>query len=259
MVAAPTWRRTSTAALTRRWRSAIDAERFDAITRIVGSRASRRLAVGLVVAGLLGITGPPAEAARCTKQSPCPECQKCKKHKCKPVNGILCTGGGTCTNGVCTAPSACTPACTGGKACQANGTCACPPNKPHVEPDQNCDSTCRECCIDSHCNPGRHCDNALGGVCVCPNQQHDCDGDGVCWSCCTDQDCAAYGQAPADGFICTAQRACRCTAGTSACRKAGGIGEFCADLQADELNCGECGHPCGGLEPRCAAGVCSPV
>src|SRR5215217_767135 len=123
-------------------------------------------------------------------------------------NGASCTSG-SCQGGVCESTSGCSPACTGGRECQANGTCQCPANKPHTAPDQNCDFTCRECCIDSHCGGIRHCDNGLGGICVCSSPLHDCEGNGVCWSCCTDQHCAAFGQAPGDGFICTVQHACR--------------------------------------------------
>lgn len=238
------------------------AARFDTLARLVGTRTSRRVAVGLAASGLLSIAVPEAAAARCSATRPCPACKKCKQHRCKPdvaQNGDPCASG-TCQSGVCSPTTDCsaTP-CSGGRECQEDGSCQCPPSKPHTAPDQNCDFMCHECCIDSHCTGGRHCDIDQGGICVCPGKLHDCEGNGVCWTCCTDQHCAAYGQAPGDGFICTVQHACRCQAGTSACRKGDGTGEFCADLQSDESNCGECGHPCGGLEPRCQAGVCVPV
>ena len=62
----------------------MDAERFDALTRLIGSRISRRVAVGLTVTGLLSVTVPDAEALKCSKQKPCPACKWCTHKKCKP-------------------------------------------------------------------------------------------------------------------------------------------------------------------------------
>jgi hypothetical protein len=55
----------------------MDDARFDALARFIGSRTTRRLAVGLVAAGLLGMAVPGVEAARCSKTKPCRECQQC--------------------------------------------------------------------------------------------------------------------------------------------------------------------------------------
>jgi hypothetical protein len=82
---------------------AMDAARFDTLTRLIGSRTSRRVLVGLAASGLLGIAVPDAEAAKCSNKKPCPECYQCKKHKCKPLTETACTNG-TCQSGVCITP-----------------------------------------------------------------------------------------------------------------------------------------------------------
>jgi hypothetical protein len=81
----------------------MDAARFDTLTRLIGSRTSRRVLVGLAASGLLGIAVPDAEAAKCSNKKPCPECYQCKKHKCKPLTETACTNG-TCQSGVCITP-----------------------------------------------------------------------------------------------------------------------------------------------------------
>ena len=82
----------------------MDADRFATLTRLVGSRTSRRVAVGLAATGLLSIAVPDAEAARCNKQTLCPVCRRCRRHRCRPdrtQNGAICSFGFTCDNGVC--------------------------------------------------------------------------------------------------------------------------------------------------------------
>ena len=83
---------------------ALDAERFDTLTRLIRSRTSRRLAVGLAATGLLSIAVPDAEAARCNQQTLCPVCRRCRRHRCKPdrtQDGALCGFGYVCDNGLC--------------------------------------------------------------------------------------------------------------------------------------------------------------
>jgi hypothetical protein len=123
----------------------MDADRFDALTQFIGSRTSRRVVVGLAATGLLSMAVPDAEAARCSKQKPCPECKKCKRHRCKPdatQNGTVCSGGtGTCVKGTCCplqlacgstccasgkqcSGGICVPACAGfGDSCNVDGDC----------------------------------------------------------------------------------------------------------------------------------------
>jgi hypothetical protein len=44
----------------------MQAERFDTLLRLIGSRTSRRMAVGLAATGLLSLTVPEAAARRCS-------------------------------------------------------------------------------------------------------------------------------------------------------------------------------------------------
>ena len=77
----------------------MDAHRFDALTHFIGSRTSRRGAVGLAATGLLSFAVPDAAAARCSKQKPGPVGKKCKRHRCKPdvtQNGASCGADKTC-------------------------------------------------------------------------------------------------------------------------------------------------------------------
>jgi hypothetical protein len=93
----------------------MDAARFDTLTRSLGSRTSRRVAVGLAVSGLLGVAVPDAEAARCSRNRPCPQCKRCKQHRCRKdatQDGQDCTGG-ACQNGVCTAECSSPQNCPG--------------------------------------------------------------------------------------------------------------------------------------------------
>jgi hypothetical protein len=108
----------------------MDANRFDALARVIVARTTRRVAVGLAVSGLLGVAVPDAEAARCSKTRPCPACKRCKRQRCRKdvtQNGTGCTGG-TCQNGVCTAECSSAQDCTGTdtdcrtRTC-SNGTC----------------------------------------------------------------------------------------------------------------------------------------
>jgi hypothetical protein len=83
----------------------LDAERFETLTRLIGSRTSRRMAVGLAATGLLSIAVPDAEAVRCNQQTLCPVCRRCRRHRCRPdrtQDGDICGGFGyVCDNGVC--------------------------------------------------------------------------------------------------------------------------------------------------------------
>jgi hypothetical protein len=91
----------------------MDATGFDTLARRVGSRTSRRVAFGLAVAALLTTAVPDAEAARCSKRRPCPECKRCRRGQCKPQTGGFCSTG-TCRDGRCLANNYCaTNNCTG--------------------------------------------------------------------------------------------------------------------------------------------------
>lgn len=243
----------------------MDPTRFDALSRRLAAR--RTLLAGLggllgqVAAGGTGAADHRPSAARPAtprkkkkKCKPhCPACQTCKKGACAlTADGVACKGG-TCQQGTCVAGD-CTPACTGGRVCQANGMCVCPPDKPYAAPHPFCDDTCRACCTSADC-PDRNfmnCDHAHGSVCVCPdNTTRQCTPTGPCLTCCQDDDCIFVHRDPGDGFICSVQNACICAEGLSECLKADASGYYCADLLHDGANCGFCGRAC-----TCSNGQC---
>jgi hypothetical protein len=92
----------------------VDASRFDALVRFLGSAADRRLALRGLVAGAVAALGSSGAEAKCNKKKPCGLCKRCLHRHCKPeADGTAC---GTCQ--VCEAGS-CVEA-TDGTAC---GTC----------------------------------------------------------------------------------------------------------------------------------------
>jgi hypothetical protein len=143
----------------------LQTDRFDALTRSIGSRTSRRLAIGLAATGLLSIAMPDAEAARCSKQDPsCPECRLCKRHRCRPdasKNDNLCTDG-TCLKGTCCPPErTCGDVCcASGKECGGNGRCTepvCPAGA------QFCTDENIQCGSDCYCVTGKSRGTICGG------------------------------------------------------------------------------------------------
>jgi hypothetical protein len=137
----------------------MQAERFDTLSRLIGARTSRRMAVVLAATGLLSIAMPEVAAARCSSSKPCPECKTCRKHRCKPdaaENGNTCTGvsGGTCESGTCCGGLQAN--CTDAKqCCQNDGKLAC-------ETIGNLNQT--QCC------------RPLGGACSTPGGWEECCG-----------------------------------------------------------------------------------
>lgn len=169
-----------------------------------------------------------------------------------------CGAGQSCVSGACVPDSgACVPACTGGRECQPNAQCVCPPSTPHAAPEPFCDDTCRECCIDSHCHPTKTCSHSQGSICVCDSdREKDCGG-GFCVQCCSEEDCIANYDF-SDGVICTApgnpngSNLCRCAEDLRMC---GGPPFFCVNLRTDPSHCGSCGNVCTG-GTSCIERVC---
>src|SRR5215217_5048694 len=92
----------------------MDADRFDALTKSLRVRLSRRAAIGPIagMAALLGLTHPEAALARCGTKNPCPVCKTCKNGECKPQkNGKLCANSNECRG------------CCGDKECPACAEC----------------------------------------------------------------------------------------------------------------------------------------
>lgn len=270
----------------------MDNMSFDALARSLTALQPRRsflnAVAGVAVSSAVGAwRGPDGIEAR--------KKHKRKHKKCKAPNttcggtctalpsdpqncgrcGQACATGESCANGHCSAGTQCSTGltrCDGacvnlttdrancgacGQGCAAGATCqggnclttSCPSGQ------HDCGAKgCRQCCADSHCGSFQQCDVATG-TCACANHTHTCDDPYVCWSCCNDEHCRAYGRAPEDGFICTMQHACVCQSG-SICTKSDQSGYFCADLQNDDENCGECGFNCQNW--TCIAGTCTP-
>jgi hypothetical protein len=111
----------------------VDAVHFDALTRWLSDRSSRRTALGLTLGGLAGglaagDVGAKKHQKKCKKK--CGPCRKCKRGKCKPkANGTPCgtsTHGGTtlrCCNGACPDPD-CQPSGSTGEVCFGDADCA---------------------------------------------------------------------------------------------------------------------------------------
>jgi hypothetical protein len=102
----------------------MDEAHFDALTRWVTTRASRRSTLGAAVAGALttALSFLDTEAKPCQKK--CGPCKKCNKKtgKCKPKpDGTICGEGKACLKGKCTCKGthfACGPDC-----CLDGATC----------------------------------------------------------------------------------------------------------------------------------------
>jgi hypothetical protein len=161
----------------------MDADRFDTIARVISSRTSRRLAIGLATTGLLSMAVPEAEAAQCSKKNPCPVCKRCRRGRCKPdATQTSCNGGtGTCLKGTCCSLQlACgSICCPNGKKC-SGGICV---------PD--CGGFGDSCGADSHCCSAS-CVLVLNtNVCTCSPTGKVCQSSGDC-----------CGGAPCVGFFC---------------------------------------------------------
>jgi hypothetical protein len=134
----------------------MDANRFDATTRLVFAAASRRRTLGSLLGAALaalGLIRPNQTLAKSGKCKPkCGECERCKKGDCNTKNGKK-----RCKKGKCRPKRAGTP-CTAfvGGACQ-NGTCF------NLKADEaNCGSLANACgpsqvCQEGSCFPTSTC------------------------------------------------------------------------------------------------------
>jgi hypothetical protein len=249
----------------------MDHSRFDAITK--GFAASSRRS-------LLGIAGVSALAAwlgwdpREADAKPKKKCKK-PKSKCgkKCINlktdeqncgacGKKCGAGQTCSNGDCVG-GGCGPGlrdcgAAGCKECCPNenfGYC-CPPGRPN-------------CAFDFGNEHYKRC--SPGGTCECPSAFPDeCiwnpnTPDHVCWECCGDETCINDDDGPSSPFVqgrlVCRQFGCDCPDGQKLCPNINPApdepGTWCAELDSDPENCGDCGNRCiFGLATRCFEGHC---
>lgn len=201
--------------------------------------------------------------------------------------GINCgTGstqcGDTCTViardtqncGACGKACAATELCSAGTCVPAAGGCTMGTTKCGTEcvdtktDDRNCGMCGTKCGANKVCMAGACADNCAMGTTKCGNS-------------CVDQqtdrtNCGGCGTTCKDGEICSAGKcAISCQQGLTKCSAPvadGGVadaaadasgdggaqftGDYCANLQTDNANCGQCGNACG-FGKKCIAGQCS--
>jgi hypothetical protein len=141
----------------------MDGIRFDTLSRALTAAGSRRLTLGMLLGGALGLLGLPGARAkrksgRC--QPKCDECYSCKKGQCRNKNGKK-----RCAKGKCKPKSVGAPCRTfPGGACQ-NGTCV------NLQADEtNCGSLGTACgptqvCQAGTCFPKSTCPASPTAVC----------------------------------------------------------------------------------------------
>lgn len=239
----------------------MDAHAFDGLARTLATPASRRCAVGGMLAGTLALLSSEGEHASSKKKKPCPPCKKRKKGKCKGLlpDGSPCSGG-TCQGGACqpgVAPTppggGCTPNCAG-KSCGADDGCG---NRCTRQQGCGTDQTCIDgCCVTTACSP------------ACTSEQHCCDALGsgtlACWNCCEDQDCIDNPVFNGQGRIVCRSGGCNCPDELPALCPAGfgTAAQRCTDPRSDKRNCSPDPLICGAGCPNdptweCCGGTCS--
>jgi hypothetical protein len=145
----------------------MDGSRFDALTRSLSVRLSRRVGMGLLAAVGLRQVVPLAEVQ--AKNKHCPPCRKKKHGRCKKrlPDGTPCGGEcRECRNGAC-APKANRTPCGGECTECQDGVCA-----PKVD-GTRCAGACRECrggqCVSACTAPATVCGARTPGVCCTPD------------------------------------------------------------------------------------------
>jgi hypothetical protein len=163
----------------------MDADRFDALSRSLAARGSRRRALASVLSGALGVLGlAEADEATAANSGKCRrkpgECERCDRGKCTRKNGEKsCKRGkikpkaagtpcslGTCQSGACSAAPAALPITTTPPTTPAPPACrglqvACSSSA------QCCTSTTGAVCEDNFCPSAGNivCCKPIGGSC----------------------------------------------------------------------------------------------
>src|SRR3954471_20550187 len=148
----------------------MDGRRIDALVRWLSERSSRRTALGLALAGLLGPLGHADAKGKKKHHKPgkrcghCGECRHCVRGRCQAVtNGAGCSNGGTCEAGACVSFAVCPAACPACSACPLpTGLCQAQPNG---QPGHQCVEP-KVCCSGTCCDPIHQC-NATGACATC--------------------------------------------------------------------------------------------
>ncbi len=257
----------------------MDGQRFDALTRALAGRTSRRRALavflGAVGGGLVrssasaagqtagalcnrnsqcasGVCGERDRAGRrrcqCVGAADCPapanKCDRavCQAGACTTGTPKVCAPCKTCSDGSCV-PLATDPRCDG--VC-SDGDCVsvCLPVQSACDPNtQNCcQDDVTECSYEANCTSGQgdaRCCRPIGATCASR-----CD-------CCENADCVAN--------RCALQAGQQC-ASSSECALGGCCDGTCRNFESDVLNCGGCGRVCPTAPHLakfyCEAGAC---
>jgi len=257
----------------------MDDRRFDDLTRVLGTRQSRRAALRAVVGGVMAVIAggggaPHVDAALTTcfaHGHACGKDRQCCSGRCTPKNGCkcpasttpcgnrsCCTAGQVCSGGVCATPCAgnCTGKTCGDDGCGGScGTCIAPQTCGGGGVAGQCGCTPISSCPTGVCGS---MPDGCGGIVTCaPCQPGACEtscGDGVCGPPCT-PNCS--------GITCGAD-GCGGTCGSCAPPEScggGGVGGLCGCTPLTVCPSGVCGpisDGCGGTVDcgGCEAAYC---
>jgi hypothetical protein len=212
----------------------MDAQRFDALTRLLDAGLSRRR-LGLALRGL-GLSGGLSLALAGNSTAKKGKKKKCKGGKKRCGKKCVDAQNDSLNCGRCGAICPRFTFCSGGQcgvACGASGFCAIDSATPDC-----CDGTCTNLKTDpANCGTcGQEC--SIGEVCV----------EGLCWTPCpVASDCEVGGGGPK---FCAANVLCAAVAGTPVCV----AGAECAQV----VDCTDDVNACP-VGTACAALCCGPV
>ena len=237
----------------------MDADRFDAVSRLLGSTGTRRGTLAALLSGALGLSGLPgpdaawAASGKCKK--PCGACKRCQRGKCVRTAGRIRCQRGKCVS-VRNGTRCSTGTCLGGR-CAPFPT---PPPPPCRTLRQECAGDCcgNLVCANSNCASFNVCVQPAGGPCnvSAPAGNCDCENTQRCTSNNTCEICEGA------GALCDTRDDC-CNI-LHACQPAetGGPNRCCAPLGTGcRVSSPEC---CAGLfcdenEPGSPFGLCTPT
>ena len=251
----------------------MDADRFDDLTRRLGTSTTRRAALRGAAGGLLGVLGLNKTAGAQVSQAQCGN-KRCQKDPEQCADGCVCclyhNSLGRVTNSRCRPPGTCgpgtevspTPTCpTGERFCPGEGRCAA------CCADADCDDG-DLCAGQATCNAGvcvsgnpvtcsqppatscdqSVCDSTTGGCITVPkNNGASCDTGASCRvnQTCTDGTCGG-----GDAVSCSSPPICQESPGQ--CFEVSGPGGVGGCYYTAEQN----GIPCGENK-RCSSGTCN--